>query len=147
MDLVTARSPQGCVNACLWVYGRYAQFRHRHAPETKASIKEFVRNRQEPADRRTIQHRLELIAGNDPRAIARQTRLPIYSISGLVDPLVPNPIVSRWLRRCCPSYRGSEMIWRADHNVLATAPQKSAEQVVQWMRKEGPGILDLSLVR
>lgn len=136
MESVTARSPQWCVNAGLWVYGRYAQFRHRHAPETKASIKEFVRNRQEMADRLAVRHRLDLIAGNDPRFTARQKCLPIYSLAGLVDPLVPNPSVTRWLRKNCPGFRDSRMIWRADHNVLATAPQKSADQIEQWMRAE-----------
>jgi pimeloyl-ACP methyl ester carboxylesterase len=133
MESVTAHMPKWCLKAGLSVYGRYAQFRHRRAPETKATIQEFVQNRQEPADRLAIQHRLELIAGNDPRPTACKTRLPIYSLAGFVDPLVPNPFVSRWLRRHCPGFRGSRMLWRADHNVLATAPQMSAEQVVQWM--------------
>jgi pimeloyl-ACP methyl ester carboxylesterase len=139
MQSVTTRTPAWCLKAGLWVYGRYARFRHRHAPETKASIKEFVRNRQEPADRLALGHRLELIAGNDPRPIAHEMRLPVYALSGLIDPLVPNACVSRWLRRNCPGFRGSRLVWRADHNVLATAPRTAAEQIVEWMRAEPVG--------
>jgi pimeloyl-ACP methyl ester carboxylesterase len=68
--------------------------------------------------------------------VARQTRLPVYYLGGSIDPLVPWPLVRRWLRNNCPGYRGSKMLWMADHNVLATAPAVSADTVIQWIKKE-----------
>jgi len=38
-----------------------------------------------------------------------------------------------WLRRNCPALREYKIMWRADHNVLSTAAQASADQVIQWM--------------
>ena len=64
---------------------------------------------------------------------ARRTRLPVFYLAGLVDPLVPWPFVRLWLRRHCPGYRGGKTIWGADHNVLGTAPRPAAEQIVQWI--------------
>jgi len=98
-------------------------------------MREFVQRRQDPLDRLAIGHRLKLIRENDPRAVAKATRVPVYALSGLVDPLVPNPWVRRWLERNCPGYRGSRMILRADHNVLATAPQLAVAQVARWTHR------------
>lgn len=119
----------------LAVYAFYARFRHRRAPETLECVRDFVRRRQEPIDIAAIEHRLGLIAGNDPRPIAAATRLPVYALAGLVDPLVPTPWVWAWLRRHCPGFQGRRLIWNADHNVLGTAPRKSAEQILQWVRE------------
>jgi pimeloyl-ACP methyl ester carboxylesterase len=119
----------------LGVYARYARFRHRHAPETLASIGEFVERRTE-LDRRAMRHRLDLLSTYDPRPVACATRLPVHYLAGLVDPLVPWPLVRRWLRRNCPGYRGGRTFWLADHNVLATAPVRSADLVVEWMKAE-----------
>ncbi len=116
----------------LYVYAKYARFRHRHAPETMASIKEFVARRTD-LDRCAASHRLRLIAENDLRPVARQTTLPVHYVAGLVDPIVPWPYVRWWLSRNCPGYRGGATIWRADHNVLGTAPKTSADQVVHWL--------------
>jgi pimeloyl-ACP methyl ester carboxylesterase len=127
------------------VYARYARFRHKHAPETLASIAEFVANRTQESDRRAIAHRYDLIADNDLRAVARQTRFPVYYLAGLVDPLVPWCQVRWWLKRNCPGYRLGKMIWRADHNVLGTAPRMSAELILSWMsgsRTPKKGLMD-----
>jgi pimeloyl-ACP methyl ester carboxylesterase len=115
------------------IYARYAKFRHKHAPESLASIKEFVANRCTEADREAITYRYVLIADNDPRRVARRTTFPVHYLAGSVDPLVPWPHVRWWLRRNCPGYRGGRTIWRADHNVLATAPKKSADQILTWI--------------
>jgi pimeloyl-ACP methyl ester carboxylesterase len=113
-------------------YAKYAKFRHRHAPETLASIAEFIERRTE-LDRQAAAHRLSLIHQYDPSAIARQTRLPVYSLSGFFDPIVPWWQVRPWLRRNCPGYHGGKTILRADHNVLGTAPQIAADQVAKWI--------------
>jgi pimeloyl-ACP methyl ester carboxylesterase len=138
---VSRALPLSVVKSCCCVYARYAKFRHRHAPETLADIGEFVARRTVAADRAAITHRYRLIAENDLRPVARQTRLPVFYLAGLVDPLVPWPFVRLWLRRRCPGYRGGVTFWSADHNVLATAPRPAAEQVFRWMsgvQKSGP---------
>ncbi len=116
----------------LFFYARFAPFRHRHAPETLAGIQEFVARRTE-LDKQAAVHRLRLVAANDARELARQVRLPVYHLSGMFDPVVPWPFVRPWLKQNCPGYRGSKIIWKADHTVLATAPKAAAEQVMQWM--------------
>jgi pimeloyl-ACP methyl ester carboxylesterase len=130
---VSGAIPMGCVKLFCGIYARYAQFRHKRAPETLATIAEFVANRTMEADRQAIVHRYTLIAESDLRPVARQTRFPVLYLAGLVDPLVPWCYVRWWLGRNCPGYRGGRTMWRADHNVLGTAPQKSAEQIHAWI--------------
>ena len=130
---VSSAIPMWCVKLFCVIYASYAQFRHKRAPETLASIAEFVANRTMEADRRAIVHRYRLIAENDLRLIARQTHFPVFYLAGSVDPLVPWCYVRWWLRRNCPGYRGGKTMWRADHNVLGTAPQESAKQVLAWI--------------
>jgi len=133
---VSGAIPLRCVKLFCVIYARYARFRHKRAPETLASIGEFVANRTQESDRRAIVHRYAIIADNDLRSVARQFALPVYYLAGLVDPLVPWCFVRGWLRRNCPGYRGGKMIWRADHNVLGTAPKKSAEQILAWISEK-----------
>lgn len=114
-------------------YARYAKFRHRRAPETLASMDEFVARRTD-LDRQAMRKRLDLLGQFDPQAIARQTRLPVHYLAGLVDPLVPWVLVRWWLRRNCPGYRGGKTFWLADHNVLSTAPGRASEWVLKWMQ-------------
>ena len=95
---------------------------------------EFVSRRTE-LDRRAAQHRLHLIAQNDPRDIASQIKLPVFGLSGFLDPIVPWPLVRRWLRKNCPALRDYKIIGCADHNVLSTAPRESAKQVLEWMAR------------
>lgn len=133
----STRWPRWFFRSVLTAYARYARLRHRRAPETLACISEFIARRLEPLDRLAMRHRLGLIAENDPRALARRTRVPVFALVGLVDPIVPAIPVRRWLRRNCPGFRGSRLIWRADHNVLGTAPVAAAEQVLRWMQFAG----------
>ena len=119
----------------VWIifsYAKIARFRYRRSPEVLATIDEFVARRTEP-DRRAAQHRLHLIAENDPRPIASETKLPVFALSGWLDPIVPWPWVRHWLRKNCPALRDYKVLWRADHNVLSTAPKEAAEQVLKWM--------------
>jgi pimeloyl-ACP methyl ester carboxylesterase len=125
----------------IWIifgYAKMAKFRYRHSPGTLARIDEFIARRTD-LDRRAAQHRLHLIAGFDPRPIARQTRLPVFALSGILDPIVPWPFVRRWLKRNCPALRDYKIITRADHNVLGTAPRQAARQVLEWMNGCRPG--------
>ncbi len=117
----------------LKVFGCYASFRHRRAPETLESVQEFMHRRTE-FDRRCMRQRLDLLDGYDPQETARRTQIPVHYLAGLVDPLVPWPLVRRWLRRNCPGYRGGKTFWLSDHNVLATAPTRAADLVLGWMQ-------------
>jgi pimeloyl-ACP methyl ester carboxylesterase len=119
----------------VWIifgYAKVARFRYRRSPQTLAMIDEFVSRRTEP-DRRAAQHRLHLVAQNDPRPIARQIRLPVFGLSGFFDPIVPWPLVRRWLNKNCPALRDYKVVRSADHNVLSTAPDQAAKQVLRWI--------------
>lgn len=122
------------LRAFLWCYRRYARLRHRNAPETLASIDQFVRNRMSPGDREAMTHRLDLIAASDPRPIAAATRIPVHSLTGFWDPIVFWGPVHCWLKASCPGFRSDRILFLADHNVLATQPAQSARQVLAWMR-------------
>jgi pimeloyl-ACP methyl ester carboxylesterase len=127
------RLPLGALHALLKLYGKIARLRYRRSPETVANIQEFIQRRTE-LDRQAALHRLTLILGHDPRATARTTQLPVFYVSGWVDPIVPWPLVRSWLRQQCPSLRADKIIFPADHNVLGTAPVPSARQVLAWMK-------------
>jgi pimeloyl-ACP methyl ester carboxylesterase len=125
--------PMWVIRTFCWFYARYANLRHRNAPETFQAIDEFVRRRTEPADRDAICHRYTLIRESDARDIAARATIPMYQLCGLFDPIVLRRLVSRWLQRHCRTYRGCRVITKADHNVLGTAPKAAAEQVLMWM--------------
>lgn len=117
----------------IFSYAKIARYRYRRSPEVLATIDEFVARRAEGLDRRSAQHRLHLVAENDPRPIASTIRLPVFGLSGILDPIVPWPWVRRWLRKHCPALRDYKVLPGADHNVLSTAPKEAAEQVLKWM--------------
>lgn len=114
-------------------YFRFSRFRHRRLPEIMEGLQEFLARRTE-ADKAAMTQRLGLIANNDPRPLARAATLPVWHLTGAFDPIVPWLPVQWWLRRNCPGYRGSRVVWLADHNVLATAFRESAGQITRWMR-------------
>lgn len=113
-------------------YVLYAHLRYAKSPVSIQGARDFVARRT-PADARALIHRLQLIEKNDPREIARNTRIPVHHLYGLFDPIVPWPPVTRWLHRECPSLRASRRVFASDHTILATAAQTSVEQVCQWM--------------
>lgn len=116
----------------LFGYAKIARFRYRHSPETITGIHEFIARRTEQ-DRQAARHRLHLLAANDPGFIARNAQVPVYGLTGVLDPVVPWMFVRRWLKKNCPSLRDYRIIWNADHNVLGTAPDSAAAQVLKWM--------------
>jgi pimeloyl-ACP methyl ester carboxylesterase len=125
----------GLLTRILFGYARVARFRYRHSPEVQANIHEFIGRRTE-LDLQAAKHRLRLIAQNDLRAVARQTSVPVYALTGILDPVVPWWCVRPWLKKNCQAaLREYKIICRADHNVLGTAPQIAAEQVLRWMGK------------
>jgi pimeloyl-ACP methyl ester carboxylesterase len=110
------------------------------SPAVRDSLEQFVARRLEPADREALLHRLDLILASDPRRIARDTRVPVWSLMGLWDPIVPWPPVRRWLRRECPGWRGDRVLWGADHAPLVSAPERSAEVILGWLRSGGENV-------
>jgi pimeloyl-ACP methyl ester carboxylesterase len=118
----------------MFAFMKYARWRFRHSPETLAGVDEFITRRTE-LDRAAAVHRLRLIAEHDPRPVARTTRSPVHYLSGLIDPIVPWFFVQHWLKCHCPAFGESKIIPAADHNVLGTAPEKSAEQVLRWVER------------
>ena len=121
--------------ALFW-YAKFARIRHRRAQETLASVDEFIARRTE-LDRDAAVHRLDLIVQNDLRAIAQKTTVPVFTVTGFWDPVVPWAPTFRWLKRQCSGFRALRVIGRADHNVLGTAPREAAEQVLAWMASAG----------
>lgn len=117
------------------LYGRSASRRCRATPEVSAEIDEFVRRRTLPADRSAMTSRYRLIRTADFRPLARLTRLPVFHLSGAIDPIVPWWQVAAWLKKDCPGFRGSRIVRRAGHNVLLDAPGESVKQILEWVRE------------
>jgi pimeloyl-ACP methyl ester carboxylesterase len=132
-EIIFGRISMSVLVWLIFSYGKIARLRHRRSPEIVADIDEFVVRRTE-LDRRAAQHRLHLIAEYDPRPIASRTSLPVYYLSGGIDPIVPWPFVQHWLRKHCPALRESKILRSADHNVLGTAPIKAAGQILSWIQ-------------
>jgi pimeloyl-ACP methyl ester carboxylesterase len=116
----------------LFGYARIKQLRYRHCPEAVKAIQEFLARRTEE-DRQAAKHRLHLISNSDACEIARHVRVPVYALSGSIDPVVPWFPVRRWLRRNCPALRDFKIIWPAEHNVLSSAPNPAARQILEWI--------------
>jgi pimeloyl-ACP methyl ester carboxylesterase len=114
-------------------YARLARIRYRHSPETLAGVQEFIQRRTEP-DRRAATHRLRLVAESRPGPVARCSTVPLYGITGAIDPVVPWFLVRPWLRHHCPALREYRVVWLADHNILGSAAEPAAAQVLQWMK-------------
>ena len=134
-EKLTGRISNALFIRIVFGYARIARFRYRRSPGTLATIDEFIARRAEGLDRQAAQHRLHLIAENDPRPTAIQTRPPVYALTGILDPIVPWPLTRRWLRKNCPALRDFKIIPHADHNVLGTAPAEAARQVLDWMNE------------
>jgi pimeloyl-ACP methyl ester carboxylesterase len=116
----------------LAIYSKIARARYHNAPETIANLDEFIARRTE-SDRQAALHRLEQIAEFDPRALVSTIQLPVFYISGWLDPIVPWFLVRPWLRKHCRTLRGDKIIFSADHNVLGTASAKAARQILDWI--------------
>lgn len=120
------------VAAIIFGYAKIARFRYRRSPETMSALGEFIERRTQQ-DLQAAQHRLHLVAENDPREIAKRVEIKVFALTGILDPIVPWPLVRRWLRKNCASLRDYQIITRADHNVLATAPRHAAAQILKWV--------------
>jgi pimeloyl-ACP methyl ester carboxylesterase len=126
-------APNRFVGTLLATYARYVRVRHHSLPEFKESICEFSRRRGAPGDREAILHRYSLIRTADFRSFVRDLRLPVYCMSGWIDPVVPWPLTLRWFRTNCLGFRDGKVIGWADHNALGTRPKESARTILSWM--------------
>jgi pimeloyl-ACP methyl ester carboxylesterase len=131
---VSCAVPLSVLRILCRLYGRAAGRRFCDRPEILSELNEFVARRTNEADRRAITSRYRLITGNDPRPVACRAGVPVFHLSGAWDPIVPWWQVRSWLRRNCPGYRASRILWRAGHNVLLGAPVESAEQINDWIQ-------------
>jgi len=113
-------------------YAKISRYRYRDSPETLASLDEFIARRS-PADKQVAQYRLRLVARYDPRPVVRVIKVPVYGLAGFLDPIVPWPLVRRWLKWYCPTLRDFKVIRRADHNVLNTGTKESAQWILKWI--------------
>jgi pimeloyl-ACP methyl ester carboxylesterase len=132
MEIITGRISKKLFVRIIFGYAKIARFRYRHSPAVVATLDEFVSRRTE-FDRRAAQHRLHLVAENDPSSIARNVTVPVFGLTGVLDPIVPWLRVRRWLRKNCPALRDFQIVRRADHNVLSTAPVESARRILNWI--------------
>jgi len=110
-----------------WVTAHYEK-----TDEQYTAIQEF-KSRRTVADGWAAIHRLFLIQHHDPRFIARSVEQPVFFLGGFWDPLVPWYLVRPWLKLNCRRYVEGKIIGRADHNVLFSAPKKSAQAVLKWL--------------
>jgi pimeloyl-ACP methyl ester carboxylesterase len=140
-EVIGGSIPLRMITAALFGYARIARFRFRHAPEVAAGFEEFLERRTE-LDRRAAVHRLRLIFRNDPRAAICAMDIPLYAITGWLDPIVPWFCVRRWLRRHCAALRDYRIV-RGDHNVLGTAPKIAVDVITDWIARAEGGAGDL----
>ena len=132
VERIAGGIPLALITRFLFSYAKLARARFGRSPERLAELQEFIARRTE-LDRQAATHRLRLIAESEHSSIARKVTVPVYALTGFFDPIVPWFWVRAWLRRNCSSLREYKIIWRADHNVLGTAPPAAANQVVKWM--------------
>jgi pimeloyl-ACP methyl ester carboxylesterase len=133
-ERLTGALSLGLITRILFGYARLARIRYRGSPEVRQGIEEFIARRTR-LDQQAAQHRLHLLAGNDPCSVVSQATVPIYALTGLFDPVVPWFGVRRWLRKNCAALREFKVVRSADHNVLSTAAEISANQIVDWIRQ------------
>ena len=128
---LTRNMPLFLLKIILWFYTVYARAREGDSIKVRAALREFIQRRTRK-DLFAAAHRLELIAQNDLRSIARNVEISVFYLTGLIDPIVPWPFVQPWLRKNCAGYRDWKIIFTSDHHVLG-AVKKSVRQILQWI--------------
>jgi pimeloyl-ACP methyl ester carboxylesterase len=144
---LTLHMPLWLLKMIVWFYTIYARAREWDSSETSEVLKEFV-SRRTKEDLQAAAHRLELITQNDLRAIARTATVSVFYLTGLVDPIVPWPLVQPWLKKNCSGYCDWKIIFTSDHHVLGAA-RKSSEQILNWINhpRNAPEVKNVTLFR
>jgi hypothetical protein len=125
--------PMWGVRSILKLYLPLAKYCQRHDPGASSSLDEFARRRSSPQDRETLVHRYHLIVRHDWRPWALKAAFPVFCLTGFWDLIVPWPFVLRWLKQNCPGYRGSKVLFFADHPVLGNNARASIDQIRTWI--------------
>lgn len=136
-EWLVRRTPLAWLTAVVNSYALIARWRFKQNPEVLAALHDFKARWSEPL-RHAAAHRLRLIADNDPRHLARVATLPVFHLSGVLDPVVPWSPTQRRLRRECPGWRANRLVWTADHNVLSTGTDAAVEQILSWIAADKP---------
>jgi pimeloyl-ACP methyl ester carboxylesterase len=131
-EKIAGNVPLSMITRIMFGYAKVARWRYRHSPETLADVGEFIARRTE-LDRQAAVHRLRLITRNDCSPFAQCVNVPVFALTGALDPIVPWFPVRGWLRKNCPALKEYKIYWGADHNVLSTAADASADQIVTWI--------------
>lgn len=131
-EWLVRRLPLAWLTAVVTGYAVVARWRFKQRPEVLEALREFKARWGEPL-RLAAAHRLALIAENDPRPLARAVTRPVFSLTGVLDPVVPWPPVQGWLRRECPGWRANAVVLTADHNVLGTGTTAAVAVVLGWL--------------
>lgn len=132
--------PMSAVAALLRAYLRLLRWRHRQAPHVRQSLQQHQDFQLQELARQAIVSRYDIILAHDHRPLARRTALPVYYLTGFWDFIVPWFLVRPWLRRQCPGYRGSRVVWNSEHNILGFQPGTAAEQILTWLRVCGEAV-------
>lgn len=127
-----ASVPSSVVNPAYLGYTAFCNTLSRRGPAEAEELLAFARNRG-GKEWKAMSWRLSLIVSGDPRSTAQAMREPVHYLGGMIDPLVPWPLITRWLSAECPGYKGEVIIRSADHNVLGSSPRESAEHVLSWI--------------
>src|SRR5205814_289092 len=114
------RMPLELIRFLLLGYAKVAAWRFRGDAQTASSIRDYIARFSEQT-RKAATHRLHLVATNDPSPTPRQMDVPLFSLAGFWDPIVPWLLVRPWLKRNCPALREYRLLLSADHNVFGTA--------------------------
>jgi pimeloyl-ACP methyl ester carboxylesterase len=129
--------PMAAVAALLRAYLRLLRWRHRQAPHVRQSLQQHQDFQLQELARQAILSRYDIILAHDHRPLAQRTTLPVFYLTGFWDLIVPWFLVRPWLRRHCPGFRGSRLVWNSEHNILGFQPRTSARQILEWLRACG----------
>ncbi len=124
---------QATIERVMMLYAWWVRHFYEATPEAEISVQNFIERRTQKDGLAAI-HRLRLLRDNHPQAIVEQLQdIPVFSLSGFWDVLVPWYLVNPCLRRHCPGYREAKVIGTGDHNVLFSTPTKSARTIREWL--------------
>ena len=124
--ILTQYTPAFLLKLLLHIWKFCSQIRVGDDPVRQKSILDFVARRTEE-DLQAWVHRLRLISAARLGEVAARSTIPLFAIAGFWDPVVVWPPVRWWLRQHCRGYRKWKTVWSADHTVLFTQPDVSAD--------------------
>jgi pimeloyl-ACP methyl ester carboxylesterase len=134
VDWLLERIPKALLSGLTFAYARILRLRYRRSSNVLKGVDEFI-ERRTPLDLLAARHRLKLIQQTNLNRWLPKIKTPVYMVTGFWDAIVPWPPVRRWMRGNCPALQDFRILPRADHAVLGTAPETSAQLIVEWMKR------------